>query len=398
MRNLALADVKAADLRAMLAENETLFVEHKTAIGGKGAQVAKAVCSFANSLGGWVLIGVTNGAPNAGQPRGWQPLPATDLTDRVREALKANRVDPIPAFASTVRRVNRKPVGLVRVYESADSPHVMGTGEVYVRSVAEDANRQRIYVPGGVETQAVLVDLVERGRRGEERARELIEQRRTPVLLSALGYVFRQLHVGYEPVTGTIALRAAPITGGRLKDWAVSTKAKSAVQRALRRLAGLPASAQVESMVNVSGLAARFTGELTLAPRVKRHARITVAADCGGLVGASIWFPTAAVRPPAMNMTLDTLRDTVVTPLLNAVCDVLEEAELYGRSILHMRAFEVDGMIVIDDRRPGGPFPPDLPIGGDISLPLSTDRAELQQVANQWRADIGRATGYEELR
>lgn len=50
----------------MLDENETLFVEHKTALGGKGFQIAKAMCSFANTLGGWVLIGVTEAQPNAG--------------------------------------------------------------------------------------------------------------------------------------------------------------------------------------------------------------------------------------------------------------------------------------------------------------------------------------------
>jgi hypothetical protein len=86
VRNLALWDVTAVDLDAMLAENETLFVEHKGSIGDGAFQVAKAMCSFVNTLGGWVLIGVTNGAPNAGLPDGWEPLAAADLTDRVRGA------------------------------------------------------------------------------------------------------------------------------------------------------------------------------------------------------------------------------------------------------------------------------------------------------------------------
>ena len=47
----------------MLDENETLLVEHKSNIGAEAFQVAKAMCSFANTLGGWLLIGVTNGTP-----------------------------------------------------------------------------------------------------------------------------------------------------------------------------------------------------------------------------------------------------------------------------------------------------------------------------------------------
>jgi Putative DNA-binding domain len=219
VRNLALADLTAADLDAMLAENETLFVEHKTSVGGEAFQVAKAMCSFANTLGGWVLIGVTNGAPNAGLPDGWEPVVGADLTDRVREALKENRVDPIPAFAATVRNVGEQPVGVVRVYESADAPHVIRNGQVFVRSVAEDSNRQRVYRPGGVETQTVLIELVERGRRGELRAHDTLEQVRGPFLLSALGFTGRQFGSAfhYELSPGTIALRAAPITGARVE-------------------------------------------------------------------------------------------------------------------------------------------------------------------------------------
>src|SRR5687767_2949077 len=116
MRNLALSDLTDDDLRVMLEENETLFVEHKTGLGGEGFQVAKAVCSFANTLGGWVLVGVTNGQPNAGQPGGWDPVAPHELTDRVREVLRSNRADPIPAFAATVRPYgpDSRAIGVVR--------------------------------------------------------------------------------------------------------------------------------------------------------------------------------------------------------------------------------------------------------------------------------------------
>jgi len=103
MRSLALSAVSEDDLAAMLSENETLFVEHKAGLREQGYQVAKAVCSVANTLGGWLLIGVTDREPDEGTEDGWDPVAAHELTDRVREALKNNRVDPIPPFAATVK-------------------------------------------------------------------------------------------------------------------------------------------------------------------------------------------------------------------------------------------------------------------------------------------------------
>lgn len=337
----------------MLAENETLFVEHKTSIGGEAFQVAKAMCSFANTLGGWVLIGVTNGAPNAGLPDGWEPVAGADLTDRVREALKENRVDPIPAFAATVRNVGEQPVGVVRVYESADAPHVIRNGQVFVRSVAEDANRQRVYRSGGVETQTVLIELVARGRRGERRAHEILEQFDGQFLLGALGFTRRQVGSGfyYELSPGTIALRAAPITGARLNDWAVSAQAKVALEHALGRLAAFGDDAVVESVVNISGLAARVSTDLTLASgAIQRNGRLTVAADCAGVVGASMLFGQWSPPVEPTRLTLNGLRDAFVMPLLQAVCDVLDDAELYGRSILRLKVRQLDQLAVIDDQ------------------------------------------------
>lgn len=73
LRLLTLGDLATSEdtLKALLAESETLFVEHKADIAkGEGYQLAKAVASFANTLGGWVLVGVEDG----GKPiSGWTP-------------------------------------------------------------------------------------------------------------------------------------------------------------------------------------------------------------------------------------------------------------------------------------------------------------------------------------
>jgi predicted HTH transcriptional regulator len=69
----ALIELTDADLLRMLELDESLFVEHKSDIGEDSQyQIAKAVSAFANTLGGWLLIGVHEGsrleANHGGQP------------------------------------------------------------------------------------------------------------------------------------------------------------------------------------------------------------------------------------------------------------------------------------------------------------------------------------------
>lgn len=83
----ALADMSPGDLDRMLELDESLFVEHKGDLGDESNYgLAKAISAFANTLGGWLLLGVTNGKPHGstatwtsrGQgptPRGFDPRP-----------------------------------------------------------------------------------------------------------------------------------------------------------------------------------------------------------------------------------------------------------------------------------------------------------------------------------
>jgi predicted HTH transcriptional regulator len=120
----------------MRAENETLFVEFKSSLDGEGHKVAEAVASFANTLGGWVLIGLHDD----GTPSNWTP---PIVTDRVRQILDL-WLDPLPAFAATLLEHEGVPIGLIRVYESTDTPHVLRNGKVVVRSVAEVRNQTQV--------------------------------------------------------------------------------------------------------------------------------------------------------------------------------------------------------------------------------------------------------------
>lgn len=179
MRTLARGDVTPDDIRLMLDENETLFVEHKSSVDGEGYKVAEAVASFANTLGGWIVIGVRHG-----QPTGW--VPPDSLTDRVRQVLE-RWVDPLPAFAARTVDYGADRIGLIRVFESTDTPHVLRNGKVVVRSVAEVKNQARVYRPGGVDTQLVLRTLADRGRSAVREAAAKLSGPATPLVHSAVG-------------------------------------------------------------------------------------------------------------------------------------------------------------------------------------------------------------------
>ena len=68
----ALAELTLDDLGRMFELDETLFVEHKSDLNADSAhQLTRAVASFANTMCGWLLIGVRD--PHCPSPRsaGW---------------------------------------------------------------------------------------------------------------------------------------------------------------------------------------------------------------------------------------------------------------------------------------------------------------------------------------
>lgn len=383
----------------MLSENETLFVEHKA---GLAYAAVKAICSFANTLGGWVLIGVDDdGQPNEGTADGWVPVPAAQLADRVRDALHSNKVDPIPAFAATVPSfcASGERVGVVRVYESNDTPHVVGNGQVFVRSVAQDQNVTRVFRAGGVETQAVLIGMVDRGQKGLTGARSRLDSWEAPFAVRQLGFTSSYAQGQYVAPAGAVLLRAAPVTHGRLEDWAISESAAEVLIAATERLVPPRGGRQVTSTLGLSGIAAQSGGQVELigfdTPAV-RHPVGTTAADCAGVVGSSVSWGNSNPPPEPARMTLDGFRDQMVTPVLAAVCDVLSGAELYGRSVLELAIENLEQHVLLDD----GELRtiPSLTLNANLSLPLGVDQAGLRQLADRWRDDVARAAGCRRFR
>jgi predicted HTH transcriptional regulator len=152
----ALAELSPDDLDRMLDLDETLFVEHKTDLGMDTAhEVIRAVAAFANTLGGWLLIGVTDRRPNRKASRWSDPENPPTLVDAVRDRLR-HEIDPLPAFEAKVIEDPEGPVGVVRVYESSDTPHVvLRSGSVFVREVAAVGDAQHRSSPAAGATGSV---------------------------------------------------------------------------------------------------------------------------------------------------------------------------------------------------------------------------------------------------
>ena len=240
-------------------------------------------------------------------------MPAHALADRVRQALATNRVDPIPPFAATVLDHGDpgKPVGVVRVYESTDTPHVMGNGQVFVRSVAEDRDLARRYRPGGVDTQAALVALAERGRSGLAAARRKLDPNVTPLAASHLG--ISSSGVAVHAPDALIGVRAIPVTIGRFPDWAVSEPGYHALQQAALLLArSIDTDAMEPVGLHASGLSVRARSADLLAGEIAppRDGVVTVATDQAGVAVAAIQFGvwTPAREPTQLSLDGSRLR------------------------------------------------------------------------------------------
>ena len=296
----------------MLGLNETLFVEHKTGIGADSSHgLMSAVSSFANGLGGWVLLGVANGRPLE-EPPEWLGADSPALVDVVRDRLRVE-LDPLPAFEARVLPCpgTDRRVGVVRVYESSDTPHIaIGTGAVYIREVAgvRDASTpgrpgagrkgERIYEARQIGSRAQLVELAQRGQLASLRVQRLVDPTRPlPLVSSALPLELKQIRGGGFQTTHdagpAIVVRLAPYTlPPRFHGWATTADSAAALLRAAENLAdkhGLdnswsgpdPSGASVAVPVDDGRLHADAGGQ-------GLPAMAHLVVDAAGVVGAAL--------------------------------------------------------------------------------------------------------------
>ncbi len=152
-----------------------------------------------------------------------------------------------------------EPVGVVRVYESSDTPHVvLRSGSVFVREAAGvgDASaprqsgsgrrRERAYEVAVIRSRAQLLELSERGREGSERVDRLLDPwRPLPLMAAGVGLSFEQVdeqvvQPRYTSERVSIVVRLVPYTlAPRFRGWATTTRGAASVVRALEDLADI---------------------------------------------------------------------------------------------------------------------------------------------------------------
>jgi len=300
----------------MIREGETL-VELKSRIPKEG--IGPTIASFANTLGGWVILGVDD---KTREVVSWKPKGRADDVDYLRELLR-REVDPMPPFAARRMIVDRKRISLIRVYESADTPHIVrGTGAVFVRE------------PGAkrpVQEHGHLIDLARRGEEAEHRANERLRS------LPVVGHIFRTPDSGYENDESRDVrwvARAAPLTvSPATRDWPLTRRAADWCLQ------------YVDSMVGHRGPFGREEpslepyGRAIVVPVAQATGsdskdRAVLVADSGGVVGAELTTGIYSGDLPAIS--LERMLDDSIRPLARALAEMLLAAEAWGRAIVDL--------------------------------------------------------------
>lgn len=362
-------------LQELIDGGETLFVEHKERDPKKGLGVT--VASFANMLGGWLLIGVDD----KGNVVGYEPPGTVDIQDYVRDLLRS-QVDPLPPFAAAMIDHPDGRVAVVRVFESTDLPHVAGDGVIYRRN------------PGGKEPVTEARDIIEMSRRGEEARMQAEQVRMYGLLLIAEAMATPEAIFGDEPGRADLppllhwTVRASPYTvTAAFSDAALSQSADEVVRGAAKSLLPHPTEPPPPNVF----VTAHARGLSCVAEQMGATMHADAAIDSGGVVAARI-----AHRRTEDFVHLGLLAKGTLADLLKAVVTMLTALDGFGRSALSLelrgayglRVWQSQQLVgVLEKKRLGEDGT--LYVGGDIAIPATPE--DVKAVTERWAREIGRA-------
>ena len=354
----------------MIREGETSFVELKRRIPTEG--IGPSVAAFANTLGGWLILGVDD---KSREVVGWKPKGRADPVDFLREGLRAE-VDPLPPFAAKQIELEQGPVGVVRIYESADTPHVLRkTGAVYVR----EPGRKR-----PVDSHAELIELARRGEEAERRARQRL------VELPVVGHVMPAPDSGQgweERSAIRWIVRAAPLTISPVtRDWPLTEQAATwCLQHLEGMLARRPPYGRSGPAIEPYGRAivARLTQEAS--SEIANQA--TLVADSGGVFAAELAFGTAPGE--LASVLVQGMLEDRLKPLARTTATFLEEAEAIGRAAVDLWCLQPS------EGASAGQASNSLRLhlhsARELPVPASAD--EVDDLAESWHRELQRTLG-----
>ncbi len=407
----ALAELTLDDLDRMLRLDESLFVEHKSDLGDAKDSfgLVKSVSAFANTLGGWLLFGVRDGKPN-GSTASWASDGAPTLADSIRDRLR-HAVDPLPAFEARLMAHPEGAVGVVRVYESADTPHVtLQSGAVFVREGAgvtdaatsgqpgSGARAQRAFAAREIRSRAQLLELATRGTAAERRVHALLDPaNHRPLTNERLALKPPGSTRPPQPFApgGSIFVRLAPFTlPPHSRSWVTTDQAAAAAVGAADQLAGIRGhltnlatphqeGVSVELQVQ-SGLRHSDDGGKGLAS----VARLTL--DAVGIAGAALNLAPPDESLLRTRVQMNTLGDDFVRPVVEAALAMLADSGFVGRVRCRINLERLAATFALAE---GGPRNPANWITHDTDLALPVDDHQLRDIARRASYAYARSAG-----
>jgi hypothetical protein len=362
IRRLTLGGLTDAELKELAQHGEDLFLDRKEAIPADG--IGRTVAAFANTLGGWVLLGVDDD----GESKGFELPGRADAQAHIGQLL-ANEVDPMPPYLAAKRELGGHPVIVIRVFQSSDTPHILRkTGAVPIRTTAGTRP---------VTDQRLLLELARRGEEALARAHEA--RIKSDLLVRGLPTDERPTEFATADNVLAVIVRAALVTlTPAFTDWAISEAGAEICRGQSNKLSSAMSVSAPDADVKPygRGVAAGWRGG-HLFP-----VSGNVVIDAGGAVGARVW------REPAGDthdeMSLGGVVQRHVRPLIRTVAGALDESEAHGRTAWRL-----------DINRPPNYRLRDVPTmpwrffaSADLSLPPAED--ELDQLTKAWGSEYAR--------
>lgn len=388
LRRATLRELDEAALRALIDEGEQGMVEFKER-PPTPPRLGAAAASFGNTLGGWIVIGVRD-ADRA--IVGWAGLnPKTDVQSHLGALLRA-QVDPLPPFVAERRELDGMTIVVMRVFESADAPHIVrGTGALYIRTAKGKEP---------IEDQRMLFELA---RRGREAMREAERRLETDLVTRALRHPDKHpQRAGEECWVLQVTVRVAPLTvAPSLAAWPTSASGAEWVENSAdvlvpsteRRYPGAHPPLPLQSYVSPRPRGRGHTALCTVEPLDKSASpgkwtplfQSLTCADSTGVLGAAVrkrFLGSGAL------VSIEEHLQPMIGLMTEQLTTALEAAEAYGRA-----AWRVNILLPVDASVEGQSVHPARFFFAAGELTTPSDEEARQTLVDAWLREYMREAG-----
>ncbi len=376
VEDITIDRVGNVELERLIAAGEPGGVEFKLIRPKKDEGLAPTFAAFANTRGGWLLLGVDND----GQVQGFSVPGNGQAHDWLRDHLRP-RVDPIPEFRTAVVAAGAAEVVVVRIPPSTTAPHVLKrTGVVYERSSGSSRP---------IDSQSKLMSMCQRAGDAERTAVDRLTT--LPLVREALATSMEGPSANGQTRIANWYVVATPLVGppdfGQLMLRGASVKKiEMDAAEALRHLSESERDLWSETKPRHNGYEIRGESFTT-------RDQMTLTVDSSGAAVAR--WSTRLFRG---THHLPTIGDDILLPLLRLVVAALQTGDVDG-SIL------VRGSLLI--RATDGSYGPFLTVwaatdSGKViagTPRLFTGRLaspsndQMRALTDAWWRDLGRAAG-----